>query len=108
MHKSSIRIAERLLRLLILPVLAGNLYAAGGVERWGTFEVSLAGPASGNPFTEVRFGAHFRHGHRVVDADGFYDGGGTYRVRFMPDETGEWTYNTFSSAAALDGKTGSL
>src|SRR5579885_134609 len=80
--------------------------AAQSVERWGVFEASLPGPSSGNPFLEVRFGAHFRFGHRVVDAEGFYDGGGTYRVRFMPDEPGEWSYTTFSNVAALDGKSG--
>ena len=38
---------------------------------------------------------------------GFYDGDGIYRVRFMPDNEGEWTYRTRSKTAALDGKTGS-
>jgi hypothetical protein len=84
------------------------LTAADTVERWGVFEVALNGPAAGNPFLDVRLAAHFRYGNRVVDADGFYDGAGVYRIRFMPDEIGEWTYTTSSNAAALDGKTGTL
>ncbi len=84
------------------------LTAADNVERWGVFEVTLNGPAAGNPFVDVRLAAHFRYRNRTVDADGFYDGAGVYRIRFMPDEIGEWTYTTSSNAAALDGKTGTL
>ncbi|MCA9896455.1 MAG: DUF5060 domain-containing protein, partial [Anaerolineae bacterium] len=46
--------------------------------------------------------------HRVVDVDGFYDGAGTYRVRFMPDTLGEWHYTTVSNRAELDGQTGAF
>ena len=81
---------------------------AENVERWGVFEVSLTGPATGNPFVDVRLGAHFRYRNRVVDVDGFYDGEGKYLVRFMPDEIGNWSYTTSSNVAALDGKTGSF
>ncbi|WP_327242005.1 DUF5060 domain-containing protein [Streptomyces sp. NBC_01320] len=76
------------------------------VERWGTFELTLGGPADGNPYRDVEFGAEFRHGHRVVPVDGFYDGDGVYRVRFMPDREGAWTYTTRSRAPALDGTAG--
>ncbi|WP_372351231.1 DUF5060 domain-containing protein [Streptomyces sp. KL116D] len=80
--------------------------AVDTVERWGLFELALRGPADGNPYQDVEFGAEFRHGHRVVRADGFYDGDGTYRVRFMPDRTGPWTYTTRSNAPRLDGTEG--
>ncbi len=85
-----------------------TLAAAENVERWGVFEIALPGPASGNPFIEVRLGAQFRFGHRVVEADGFYDGDGLYRVRFMPDEIGAWSYTTHSNRAALDGRSGTF
>ena len=78
------------------------------VERWGIFELSLDGPTAGNPFVDVRFGAAFRHGHRTITVDGFYDGEGVYRVRFMPDVEGEWRYLTHSSSPELDGKAGSF
>lgn len=76
------------------------------VERWGTYEVTLDGPSDGNPFTDVSFGARFRHGHRVVDVDGFYDGDGLYKVRFMPDATGIWEYETRSNLPSLSGYSG--
>ncbi|WP_442172844.1 DUF5060 domain-containing protein, partial [Rhizobium leguminosarum] len=37
-----------------------------------------------------------------------YDGNGTYRIRFMPDIEGEWSFLTRSRTASLDGKTGAL
>ena len=85
-----------------------GLCAAERVERWDVFEVALTGPSSGNPFLDVRVGAQFRYRNRAVEVDGFYDGAGTYRIRFMPDAIGEWTYRTTSNVAALDGKTGTF
>ncbi len=82
--------------------------SASSAERWGVFEVALQGPASGNPFVDVRVWAHFMFGHRVVQVDGFYDGDGVYRIRFMPDETGQWSYTTGSNITALNGKAGSF
>lgn len=78
------------------------------VERWGMYEITLQGPRTGNPFLDVRFGAQFQHRHRTVHVEGFYDGEGIYRVRFMPDALGEWSYITQSNAAALDGHRGAF
>ena len=101
-------IAGKTLVLMGVVALLAGAAPAADIERWAIFETSLSGPTSGNPYVEVRFGAHFHFGHRTVDVDGFYDGDGTYRVRFMPDEIGAWTYTTFSNVAALDGKAGSF
>lgn len=86
-------------------VLAGQ--APGRtVEQWGIFEVSLTGPSDGNPFVDVTLQGEFRRGTRVFAPAGFYDGDGTYRIRFMPDEPGPWTYRTKSNVKALDGVEG--
>ena len=90
---------------LALLLLTGT---APAVERWGMFEVALSGPTSGNPYLDVHFGAQVRYRNRVVEVDGFYDGDGNYRVRFMPDEIGEWTYTTTSNVPELAGKTGTF
>ncbi|MBN1639652.1 MAG: DUF5605 domain-containing protein [Anaerolineae bacterium] len=82
--------------------------ALAQVERWGVYEVALDGPQGGNPFLEVMLDATFALGARTVQVGGFYDGDGVYRIRFMPDETGVWTYATTSGHAALDGKTGAF
>lgn len=77
-------------------------------EQWGVFEIALKGPADGNPFKEVTLSCVFSLGHRSMEVTGFYDGEGTYRIRFMPDAPGRWTYKTASSAPALAGHTGSF
>lgn len=76
------------------------------VEQWGIYEVSLAGPTNGNPFLDVQFSARFSLGDTNVDANGFYDGGGMYRVRFMPRAQGRWHYTTRSNAPELNGQSG--
>jgi hypothetical protein len=80
--------------------------SGSAVEQWGMYEVTLKGPANGNPFLDVRFAARFSRGDDVMEAPGFYDGDGSYRVRFSPGKTGAWTYETTSSAPELNGRTG--
>lgn len=76
------------------------------VEKWDYFELTLNAEISGNPFLDVTFEAEFVHVHRSVRVAGFYDGGDVYRVRFMPDAEGIWTYVTHSNVAALAGRSG--
>jgi hypothetical protein len=88
---------------------AANLFAAEQtVEQWGVYEIALNGPTNGNPFLDVKFSARFVEGTNSVEANGFYDGDGIYRVRFMPQKQGRWYYITESSSAGLNGKTGSF
>ncbi len=78
-------------------------------KRWDIFEIVLEGPAeteSFNPFTDVELSAQFRYKNRVVEPEGFYDGEGVYRVRFMPDVAGEWRYVTRSNIDELEGHEG--
>lgn len=75
-------------------------------ERWGIFELTLAADESGNPYLETELTATFSQGHRRITVEGFYDGDGTYKVRFMPDATGEWHYETSSNIKSLDSAEG--
>ncbi|WDR06010.1 DUF5060 domain-containing protein [Devosia rhodophyticola] len=75
---------------------------------WGLFEITLDGPTSGNPYLDVELAARFSLGDRVVNVPGFYDGEGIYRIRFLPDQIGEWRYNTTSNAAKLDDVSGTV
>ena len=56
---------------------------AARVERWDVFEVTLQGPREGNPFLEAWVKGRFRKGAREVVVEGFYDGEGDYKIRFM-------------------------
>jgi hypothetical protein len=75
------------------------------VPEWDIFEIALPATAAGNPF-DVRFLATFVSGDTRVQAHGFYDGNGVYRIRFMPRAIGQWRYETSSDLAALSGKSG--
>lgn len=76
------------------------------IPRWEVFELSLSGLSSGNPFIDVHLSAVFSLGHRTVNVDGFYDGEGNYKIRFMPDTMGSWSYVTASNAPSLDKRSG--
>lgn len=54
------------------------------VEKWGIFEFSCEGTTSGNPFTDHYITAAFESSHEKKTVEGFYDGNGVYKVRFMP------------------------
>jgi hypothetical protein len=81
---------------------------AAEIEQWGIFELTLQGSAEGNPFLDVELSAQFSYKHRVIEVDGFYDGDGVYRIRFMPDTQGLWHYSTHSNQDALNGAEGTF
>jgi hypothetical protein len=96
-----------LVGLALLPLSVSSAFAsAATVEQWGIFEVALSGPTNGNPFVDVQFSAKFSLDEMNVEANGFYDGNGMYRVRFMPDKQGQWRYTTRSNVPELNGKSG--
>ena len=87
---------------LLIAGLCGALAAApASVEKWGIYEIELKGSADGNPFVDVTLFAEFTHGTRTINVPGFYDGNGVFRIRFMPEETGNWTYFTHSNRENL-------
>lgn len=96
------------LALLFLLVAGGwvrfGQAVARGVEQWDVCEIALAGPAEGNPFVDVELSARFSQGRRTLTVAGFYDGAGTYRVRFCPDAPGEWQWETASNRPELHGR----
>ena len=68
-------------------------------------EIVLAGPTHGNPFIDVELTAVFTRDEQKVTVGGFYDGDGTYRLRFLPPSAGEWSVQTRSNARSLTGLT---
>jgi hypothetical protein len=84
------------------------LAAETPVEQWGIFEIALKGPSTGNPFVDVDLSAVFTREGRSVTVSGFYDGDGIYRIRFMPEQQGNWRYETRSNRAELHGRTGTF
>lgn len=101
----------RLIFLLIIVLtfsyLSCNMNRKTGyeTEMWSVFEAQFEGPKDGNPFKDVELRAIFSMSG-TQEITGFYDGKGIYKIRFMPDKLGEWSYSTKSNVAVLNGKTG--
>jgi len=95
----------RLLAALLL-ALASAAAPAASVEQWGVFEIELKGPADGNPFVDVQLSARFSDGAQTIEVEGFYDGDGVYRLRFIPPCAGRWTWVTHSNRWPLTNKQG--
>ena len=97
-----------LLPLLLAPLCAAQTYAPR-VEQWGVQELTLRSSHNyDNPFREVRLQGRFQSAGREVTVDGFYDGDHTWKIRFMPDVAGKWTFTTSSTDVELNSKTGAF
>lgn len=72
---------------------------------WGRFEAEVTNTLPyADPYKEVRLDVIYtRPDGEEVAFWGFYDGGDTWRIRFMPQQTGVWRYR----AAFSDGTPGS-
>ncbi len=92
----------------ILPFLAAAAPAAPApvmleVPRWERHEFMLHGRALvENPFRDAALVGEFNApSGRAVMVEGFYDGQDTWRLRFVPDEEGEWRYRLRGEAVEL-------
>ena len=66
-------------------------------ERWGVYELALPGKTDGNTFADYSIQGVFQSPDETVCVSGFYDGGGVYRIRFMPSFEGQYTYTISGS-----------
>lgn len=69
------------------------------VEQYCPLEVTLQGKTDGNPFTDYTISGVLAGTNETVKVDGFYDGGDTFKVRFMPSYTGKYTFSIEGSFA---------
>ena len=111
---------RELLKLSSAASLAAMVSSAAGASQkpvgnehdnvpiWEVFEATFPGPSTGNPFVDAQFTAALSLGGRTVHVDGFYDGHGSYKFRFMPDAVGTWSYVTTSNMPEISGKSGSF
>lgn len=76
------------------------------VEQWRFFELKWDVSISGNPYENVSLSAVFEKGNDSIQVKGFYNGSGSFLVRFSPPSTGEWKYKTESNIKELDQKSG--
>ncbi len=62
------------------------------VARWDVFEVVCPGRTQGNPFVDSLIEGVFSSKSETVRVNGFYDGNGLYKVRFMPSFAEEYRF----------------
>ncbi|QTD55764.1 Kelch repeat-containing protein [Parasphingorhabdus cellanae] len=90
------------------PRIAVTKQAQPAVMQWHKFQLSFAGPetsetSADNPFTDYRLTVTFTHGGKSRVVRGFYaadgnaaetgaESGNIWKVRFSPDELGEWQW----------------
>jgi len=87
--------------------------AGSGIERWRMHQISFNSEANyADPFNDVILDITFTGpGGAEMVMPAFWDGGGTWRVRFAPVELGEWNYITSCSNtedAGLHNQSGSF
>lgn len=97
---------RRITITLVILLFHVSAHCSEPVEKWDFFEIVLNGPSIGNPYKEVYLEASFNNGGSTYSIKGFYDGTGTYKIRFMPDTEGVWTYKTRSNAKDLHNNEG--
>ncbi len=71
--------------------------AMNSVEKWGTFEAAFHGKSDGNPYVDYEIKGEFTGANEQKCVDGFYDGDGVYRIRFMPSFEGAYQYKVWGS-----------
>jgi uncharacterized protein DUF4038/uncharacterized protein DUF5060/collagenase-like protein with putative collagen-binding domain len=92
------------LACLILVTVSAN---AQSVPIWSRWEQGFTAGATASPETDftVELTSPTK---KVLTVTGFWDGGTSWRVRFMASETGKWTFRTHSMPVVpgLDGQAG--
>ena len=102
------RTSNIILNTFTFLILPGWVLAQEKVEQWDRFELSYTLNFKGNAFTDVDLRARFTNKDTSFFVDGFYDGNNTFRIRFMPEQTGAWQYVTSSNLNQLNNKKGSF
>ena len=89
-----------------LLLIIGNIQAADKVGIWMKFERNFESSTEyENPLYNVgKFVVHFTSPTgKIKKIDGFWDGDRNWKVRFAPDELGEWNFVTECSDESNDG-----
>lgn len=79
------------------------------IPQWKRFEITCRNTSwADNPFDLIFKGVFQSPSGRKLTQHGFYAGENTWKIYFMPDEKGKWTYITESSDQELDKRKGSF
>ncbi len=84
------------------------LFSQEQIKQWSRFEVSFKHQQKGNPFNKVILSANFSNKDTTFTVKGFYDGDSKFKLRFMPQWAGEWSYTTNSNVPELNNQKGNF
>jgi len=64
------------------------------MRQYEMFEVTFQGPVLRDAWASAALGGVFTHEDgQAIPVKGFYAGGNTYKIRFLPEKSGLWTYS---------------
>jgi hypothetical protein len=105
------QLVAALLFVGLMAFTAGAAPAPPPTHVWEKVEITLrAEKAYANPYTEVEVWIDLKGPGFEKRCYGFWDGGGTFRVRVLATAPGEWSWKSGSAPAdpGLAGKSGSF
>src|SRR5438067_8264781 len=93
--------------LLLMALAAAEVPAQdAAVPLWGRFETDFTAEEDTSPDADLAVTFTSPSGRQRV-VPGFWDGGRTWRVRFLPDEEGTWRFRSRAKrGTGLDGQAG--
>lgn len=65
------------------------------MKQYEMFELSYQGEILTQDYAQIDLSADFVKDGKKTTVKGFYAGDGTYKVRFLPEETGNYTYTVY-------------
>ena len=69
-------------------------------RQYETLELNFDGAAPAGSEASIRLVAEFTHDGKSTAVKGFYRGNGKYSVRFLPEESGDYTYRVTGEVKA--------
>ena len=73
------------------------------MKQYETFELRFEGKRLTEGWASIDLAASFTHGGETRTVKGFYDGGGQYVIRFLPEQPGEYAWRV-TGAVSAEGK----
>lgn len=102
------RLNQLLLTAGLMVFYSSMAFGQSKIEQWQRFEIAFQYTAKGNSFLDVNLTAVLKGKDTTYTVSGFYEGNNTFKIRFMPEKIGTWTYTTQSNIAELNNKKGSF
>jgi len=97
---------SKILSSFLLILICFPVFSQEKIEQWQRFEISFKQNNKTNDFINLHLSAKFTSKDTSFVVNGFYDGDNTFKIRFMPQETGKWHYTVSSNLKEINNKKG--